>query len=95
MLSSKLHSGTMSSSGRRWVGASSGKGKTSDGNFSQLDEQPEDTKPLGHGVEVRGGRVNGMEPTDLEALELQQGGIRVETEVRVSSDKLEYQDRLF
>lgn len=71
---------------RTWPGSRS---KASDGMFSQLDEQSDDTRPLGHGVSVHGGRPN----TDPEAIELPTHGIHVKTEVTI--DRLEYKDRLF
>ena len=90
LIRSTLSSGGASS--RRMWG--SGKGKSSDGTFSQLDE-PDDLKPLGHDVSVRGGRVNESQP-DIEAVEMSQTGINVRTEVILStSDRLHYNDRLF
>lgn len=49
----------------------------------------DDTKPLGHDVSVHGGGER------EEGVELPARGIQVKTEVRVSTDKLEYRDRLF
>ncbi|KAL8670191.1 MAG: hypothetical protein Q9168_005256 [Polycauliona sp. 1 TL-2023] len=73
---------------RTWPGSS--RGKTSDGTFSQLSEGgTEDVKPLGHDVSVHGG--DEVE----EELELPERGIQVKTEVRVSTEGLEYKDRLF
>lgn len=72
----------------------SGKSKPSDGAFSQLDE-PDDLRPLGHDVSVRGGTVDMSQPA-VEAMELPQQGINVRTEVILStSDRLHYNDRLF
>ena len=72
----------------------SGKGRPNDGTFSQLDE-PDDLRPLGHDVSVRGGKVDGSQP-DVEAMELPEQGIKVQTEVILStSDRLYYNDRLF
>ncbi|KAF6223058.1 hypothetical protein HO133_001110 [Letharia lupina] len=91
LVRSTLHSAGGTSSRRMWEG---GKGKSSDGTFSQLDE-PDDLRPLGHDVSVRGGRVNDTQP-DVEAMELPQTGINVRTEVILStSDRLHYNDRLF
>ncbi|CAD6575386.1 MAG: hypothetical protein ASARMPREDX12_007248 [Alectoria sarmentosa] len=79
------------SSRRMWE---SGKGRPNDGTFSQLDE-PDDLRPLGHDVSVRGGKVDGSQP-DVEAMELPEQGIKVQTEVILStSDRLYYNDRLF
>ncbi|KAL8722461.1 MAG: hypothetical protein Q9225_001083 [Loekoesia sp. 1 TL-2023] len=77
-----------SSTGRRaWPGSRS---KPSDGMFSQLHEQPEDVKPLGHDVSVHADLE-----ADPEATELPLRGIHVKTEVSISTDRLEYKDRLF
>ncbi|KAL9606495.1 MAG: hypothetical protein Q9179_000360 [Wetmoreana sp. 5 TL-2023] len=76
---------------KTWPGSRS---RVSDGMFSQIDEQLDDTRPLGHGVSVRGGRVNDVE-ADAEAMELPPHGIQVKTEVTVRTDRLEYQDHLF
>ena len=91
LVRSTLHSTGGTSSRRKWEG---GKGKSSDGTFSQLDE-PDDLRPLGHDVSVRGGGVNEV-PPDIEAMEMSQTGINVRTEVILStSDRLHYNDRLF
>ena len=72
----------------------SSKSRPSDGTFSQLDE-PDDLRPLGHDVSVRGGRVDESQ-ADAEAIELPEQGISVRTEVILStSDRLYYNDRLF
>lgn len=60
----------------------------SDGTFSQLDQPPDDTRPLGHFVAVR--ERDDVE-TDPEASKLPQHGIHVKTEVAVSLRNLEYQ----
>ncbi|KAL8994250.1 MAG: hypothetical protein Q9169_005719 [Polycauliona sp. 2 TL-2023] len=87
MVGGKIITST-SSKRRTWPGAS--RGKTSDGMFSQLSEGgAEDTKPLGHGVSVHGGGEG------EEGLELPARGIQVKTEVMVSTEGLEYKDRLF
>lgn len=64
----------------------------SEGMFSQLEEQGDDTKPLGHGVSIRGGR-NGEYGEAMELPPL--SGIHVKSEVLISTEKLEYKDRLF
>jgi len=70
------------------------KGKSSDGTFSHLDE-PEDLRPLGHGISVRGGRLHPGQQ-EGEALELPQHGINVRTEITwETSDRLDYNDRLY
>ena len=82
---------TGASSRRIW---DSGKGNSSDGIFSQLDEA-DDLRPLGHDVSVQGGRVDECHP-DTEAMEMAQTGINVRTEIILStSDGLHYHDRLF
>ncbi|KAI4232913.1 MAG: hypothetical protein LQ352_008293 [Teloschistes flavicans] len=65
--------------------------KVSDGKFSQISEQQEDTTPFGHGVEVHGGDVE----AGREEIELPEHGINVKTEVTVTTFGLEYQDRLY
>lgn len=69
------------------------------GAFSQLDEQSDDLRPLGHDVSVRGGRGEEQgvqEENDVEAIELPRQGISVRTEVILStSERLYYNDRLF
>lgn len=91
LVRSALRSARGASARRMW---DSGKGRPSDGTFSQLDE-PDDLKPLGHDVSVRGGRVNGTQ-SDSEGIELPQQGISVMTEIILStSDRLHYNDRLF
>ena len=86
-----LHSSVGASSRRMWE---SGKSRPSDGTFSQLDE-PDDLRPLGHDVSVRGGRVNETQP-EIETMEMPEQGIKVQTEVILStSDRLHYNDRLF
>ena len=87
---------TLSSSGatpsKRTWGSSTG--KYSDGTFSQLDGA-EDLQPLGHGVSIYGGRGVG-DQLDGENTETPQHGIKVMTEVQVSTtDRLEYNDRLY
>lgn len=58
-----------------------------------MDE--DDQRPLGHDVSVRGGTVNASQ-TDEEAMEMPQKGIAVKTEITlVTSDRLDYNDRLF
>lgn len=61
----------------------------SDGMFSQIEEQGDsDTKPFGHGVVIERGEDEG-------GIELPLRGIQVKTEVLISTEKLEYNDRLF
>ena len=72
----------------------SGKSRPSDGAFSQLEE-PDDLRPLGHDVSVRGGPIDENHAV-TEALEMSQQGITVRREVILStSDRLLYNDRLF
>lgn len=82
--------GPKSSSRRMWISGQ----RQSDSNFSQLEEL-DDLRPLGHDVSVRGGRVNADQGGgDVEALP--QKGITVRTEITlVTSDRLDYNDRLF
>lgn len=66
----------------------------SDGNFSQLDEA-DDLRPFGHGVSVHGGRAHAGQ-SEEEAIDLPQKGISVKTEITlVTTDRLDYNDRLF
>ena len=91
LVRNKLHSTGGSSSRRVWE---SDKSRPSNGTFSQLDD-PDDLRPLGHDVSVRGGRVEECQP-DVEAIEMPQQGINVRTEVTLStSSRLYYNDRLF
>ena len=89
-----MKSGSGTSSKRIW---SSSKTKTSSGSFSrysQFDEQ-EDLRPLGHGISVRGGRHNAGR-SDEEEVEMPQHGINVRTEITLdTSDRLDYNDRLY
>ncbi|KAL8766367.1 MAG: hypothetical protein Q9209_006837 [Squamulea sp. 1 TL-2023] len=88
-IAAKLTGSSKTGTGRRmWPGSS--RGKTNHGMFSELEEGgANDMKPLGHDVSVHGGRE------DEEGMELPSGGIQVKTEVKVSTDRLEYRDRLF
>ncbi|KAL9003497.1 MAG: hypothetical protein Q9188_003638 [Gyalolechia gomerana] len=87
-LNSASKSKLPSTTGKRtWPGS---RNKTSSGIFSQLDEQPDDVKPLGHDVSV-----HGDVGADPESIELSPHGIHVKTEIKVSTDQVEYQDRLF
>lgn len=73
----------------RWI---RGKGSKCSHNeeFSQLDEWVNPNRPMGHDVSVHGGG-GGEEMRDLP-----QAGIQVKTEVvLVSSERLDYKDRLF
>lgn len=72
-----------------------GSGVTSSNNdFSHLDDA-DDLRPLGHGVAIRGGK-NDATQADEEGIEMPENGIAVKTEVILStSDRLEYNDRLF
>lgn len=91
LITQKTNSTGTSSSRRTWASA---KSQPSNNTFSQLDE-PDDLRPLGHDVSVRGGRVDETQ-ADVEAIELPQQGINVRTEVILStSDRLYYNDRLF
>ncbi len=95
LISRTLRPTSAASSRRIW---SSGKSRPSDGAFSQLNE-PDYLRPfgpdVGHDVSVRGGRAD-EDRQDIEALEMPQQGIKVQTEVILStSDRLHYDDRLF
>ncbi|KAL8643576.1 MAG: hypothetical protein Q9226_008270 [Calogaya cf. arnoldii] len=64
----------------------------SEGMFRQLEEQGDDTKAFGHGISIRGGR----DGEHGEAMELPpMSGIHVKSGVLISTEKLEYKDRLF
>ncbi len=88
LVRSTLASHNGPSSKRPWR---SSKGKSSDGTFSHLDEV-EDLRPLGHGISVRGGQGQ----QEGGAVELPEHGIKVRTEITwVTSDRLDYNDRLY
>lgn len=74
----------------------SGGGKQSNGNFSQLGEL-DDLTPLGHEVSVHGGGGGSSPGQYKESVsELPRKGIKVETEITLStSDRIYYNDRLF
>ncbi|KAL9024314.1 MAG: hypothetical protein Q9196_006606, partial [Gyalolechia fulgens] len=55
----------------------SSRNKISNGMFSQLNEQPDDVKPLGHDV-----YVHADVRADLESIELAPHGIYVKTEIK-------------
>lgn len=68
--------------------------RQTDSKFSQLEEL-DDLRPLGHDVSVRGGRVNAGQDEE-DAVDLPQKGIKVKTEVTLAtSDRLDYNDKLF
>ncbi|KAL9011811.1 MAG: hypothetical protein Q9173_003382 [Seirophora scorigena] len=70
--------------------------RMSDGMFSQLlEEQVDDARPLGHGVSIKGGRRKKGDEGGLEDMELPLRGIHVRSEVSISTERLEYKDRLF
>ena len=73
----------------------------SDGRFSCLDEGS-DLRPLGHGVEVRGGETTPREERDegtgtrMRMENARRTGIEVRTDVVVETSKrLVYNDRLY
>lgn len=69
--------------------------RQSQSNFSQLDGDDHDPRPFGRDVLVHGGRVNAGQ-SEEEALELPQKGISVRTDITlVTTDRLDYNDRLF
>lgn len=91
LVRSTLSSSGATSSKRTWR---SSRGKAPDGSFSQLDGADE-LQPLGHGVSIHGGRGVDGQPVG-EGTEMPQHGIKVMTEVQVSTtDRLEYNDRLY
>ena len=82
-----------SSSRRIWESGKSS--RPSDGAFSQLGDETDDLRPLGHDVSVRAGPVD-EDQAVAESLEMPEQGIAVRTEVILStSDRLLYNDRLF
>ena len=91
LVRSTLKSSGGASSKRTW---GSSKGKSSDGTFSHYDEV-DDLQPLGHDVSVRGGRGEDGQSID-NTMDMPQHGIKVMTEVQVSTtDRLDYNDRLY
>ena len=88
---STLTSADKASMSKRIFGVSS---RQSNRDFSQLDET-DDTRPLGHGVSIHGGKAETGQ-TDEEAIELPDQGIAVKTEVILATtDRLDYNVRLF
>ena len=94
----------MSSTKPKW-GADESRGSELDGRFSRLEEM-EDLRPLGHGVNVRGGQGDAGSGTERGGEEA--GGLRqeemvvpsrrigVKTDVVVeTSERLAYNDRLY
>ena len=78
----------------KWAWSIDSKGRmiNSDGSFSRIDEGPDDR--LGHNCSVHGGKTG--EGGEVEELELPQRGIQVKTEVvLISTERLDYKDRLF
>lgn len=70
--------------------------RMSDAMFSQLEEeQVDDPRPLGHGVSISGGKRRKGDEGEGEGMELPLRGIHVTSEVSISTEKLEYKDRLF
>ena len=71
-----------------------GRVRQNDTDFSQLDDA-DDSRPLGHDVSVRAGSVNNGQG-DVETMEMPQNGITVKREITiVTSNRLDYDDRLF
>ncbi|KAL8644847.1 MAG: hypothetical protein Q9210_007041 [Variospora velana] len=78
-----------SSRSGRWIKGKLGKDNDNGEQFSRLDEWEEQNKPMGHDVSVHGGE-------EVEMGEVPREGIQVKTEVvLVSSERLDYEDRLF
>ncbi|KAL6713697.1 hypothetical protein ACLMJK_009162 [Lecanora helva] len=90
-LNSTLNSTSGKLSSQGWFGS---RAQQTNSNFSHMDDA-DDLRPLGHDVEVRGGRSEtGL--SDEEAMELPQKAIKVKTEVTLAtSERLDYNDRLF
>ena len=83
---------TSGTSSRRIWGST--QGKSSDGTFSHLDEA-DDMRPLGHGVTVHGGGLQG-DQSAFENVILPHNGISIKTEIEISTtDRLDYNDRLY
>ncbi|KAI4087470.1 MAG: hypothetical protein LQ344_006759 [Seirophora lacunosa] len=85
----KLPASHSSASGK-WIKGRGSKGNKNGEEFSRLDEWVDQSRPMGHDVSVRGGGG------EVEMGEVPREGIQVKTEVvLVSSERLEYEDRLF
>ncbi|KAL8812469.1 MAG: hypothetical protein Q9200_000998 [Gallowayella weberi] len=100
-LKSKISSqSTLSQKSSRWLmwGGSghSGSKESNSSSFSRMGEFAEELDmPLGHEVDVYGGRMEGN-GDGTTSMEIPERGIRVKTEVvLVSSARLDYRDRLF
>ncbi|KAL8955608.1 MAG: hypothetical protein Q9193_006603 [Seirophora villosa] len=79
-----------SSAPGKWIKGRGSKGNKNGEEFSRLDEWEDKNRPMGHDVSVRGGGG------EVEMGEVPREGIQVKTEVvLVSSERLEYEDRLF
>lgn len=79
-----------SSRSAKWIKGRGSKGNKNGEEFSRLDEWEDRNRPMGHDVTVRGGGG------EVEMGEVPREGIQVKTEVvLVSSERLEYEDRLF
>ncbi|KAL9007297.1 MAG: hypothetical protein Q9173_007382 [Seirophora scorigena] len=84
----KLSTSHSSGSGK-WIKARGSKGNKNGEEFSRLDEREDQNRPMAHDVSVRGGG-------EVEMGGVPREGIQVKTEVMlVSSERLEYEDRLF
>lgn len=82
--------GSHSSASGKWIKGRGSKGNKNGEEFSRLDEWVDQSRPMGHDVSVRGGGG------EVEMGEVPREGIQVKTEVvLVSSERLEYEDRLF
>ncbi|KAL8787406.1 MAG: hypothetical protein Q9195_007781 [Heterodermia aff. obscurata] len=92
LMKSAVQSTPSGTSSRRIWGSSTG--KASDSAFSHLDES-DDMRPLGHGVSVSAGGLRG-EQSEGENVELPHNGISIKTDIVVSTtDRLDYNDRLY
>ncbi|KAL8677063.1 MAG: hypothetical protein Q9224_007225, partial [Gallowayella concinna] len=98
-LSSQSNQSQKSSRWLMWGGSGNGGGSkgSNSSSFSRMGEFSEELDmPLGHAVDVYGGRVEGDGEQGTPSMELPERGIRVKTEVvLVSSERLDYRDRLF
>ncbi|KAL8718843.1 MAG: hypothetical protein Q9225_004069 [Loekoesia sp. 1 TL-2023] len=89
--SQKFSIGIRSSGSGKWLKGKVSKGSSDDNNFSRLDDL-EDPGQMGHNVAVHGGRDGNR----VEMGEVPETGIKVETEVvLISSERLDYKDKLF
>lgn len=92
--SNRMASNTGRTKRATWLHSGPLRRQPSDGMSSPNGKPADDIKPFGHGVSIRGGR-QGDVGEDAKGMELPLRGIQVKTEVVITTEQLEYKDRLF